>query len=175
MTYDSGSSGRAGDHPSGCGRVELGDDFWTFAAVEERLVEAMRHWWRAPDRDRSFGLAGRISSIWRMSLDDPLALIERHGLVTPEPRPLPLSRMDMARMAEASEWLAYVPERDRLLVIAALRCLARGDSQVPWLKLKHRLGIKFGADGLRMRYGRAITCIAHALNVAEIRVDVVSR
>lgn len=152
-----------GEQASNGGR----DGFWTFEVVQERLVDAMRCWWRAHDRDGRFGLSGRISSLWQQSVDDPLALIERHGMVTPEPRPLPLSRADIARMTEASEWLAYVPERDRVLVVAALEQLAGGRDQVPWLKLKHQLGIKFGADGLRKRYSRAITSIANALNAAE--------
>ncbi len=172
MTYVGGSGGGLGDHLSSGG----GDACWTFAAVEERLVDALYCWGRMDDGDRRFGLSGRISSIWRQSVDDPLALIERHQAAPePELRPLPLSRGDIARMSEASDWLVHVPDRDRRLVIAALRCLARGEAQVPWRKLKHALGIPFGADGLRKRYSRAITAIAEALNVAEIPKDGLSR
>ena len=77
MTYRRASSGRVGDHPSGAGRVELGDGFWTFEAVEERMVEAMRLWWRSPSADSRFGLEGRISSIWRQMFIDRIALIEQ--------------------------------------------------------------------------------------------------
>ena len=140
-------------------------DFWSFAAVEERLVEAMHHWRRSPDRDARFGLGGRISSIWRQALDEPLALIEQHRMAKPEPRRLPLSRRDMARMAEASEWLLLVAERARPLVVEAVRCLAKGDSQVPWNALWNRLGRgPPGPDGLRKRYTRALTTICEALN-----------
>jgi hypothetical protein len=140
------------------------DDFWTWQAVEDRLVDALDLWRRSHDGDARFSLSGRISSIWQQCVDDPLALIERHGVETEAPRPLPLSRGDMARMTEASEWMRFVPECDRRLVILALGYLLKGYSRVPWLKLKHRLGIKFGADGVRMRYSRALTAIAVALN-----------
>lgn len=148
-------------------RIEYG--FWTFAAVEERLVEAMRLWWRSHDSDARFSLGGRISSLWRQCVDDPLALIERHGVETEEPRPLPLSRADMRRMVEASEWMRFVPERDRRLVVLVLGYLARGERRVPWMKLKRRIGVKFGADGLRKRYSRALAEVCAALNGGKPR------
>lgn len=139
-------------------------EFWTFEAVQERLVDAMRCWRRSHDAEARFGLAGRISSLWSQCVDDPLALIERHGKETEAPRPLPLSRADMARMSEASEWLAFVREEDRRLVVLALGKLASGHKSVPWLKLKRQLGVHFGADGLRKRYSRALTSVCNALN-----------
>ena len=65
--------------------------------------------------------------------------------------------------------MRFVPEADRRLVVLVLVCLAKGDKKVPWLKLKRRLGVPFGADGLRMRYSRAITQVAKTLNSAENR------
>jgi hypothetical protein len=142
--------------------------FWTWQAVQDRMAEAMRHWWRSPDADARFSLGGRISSVWRQCVDDQLALIERHGVESEAPRPLPLSRADMARMVEASEWLAYVREEDRRLVTMVLVYLARGETKVPWLKLKRRLGVEYGADGLRKRYSRAITAVANVLNGGKL-------
>lgn len=160
MTYD---GERVSEHASatlpGGGR----DDLWTFDMVEERLVEAMLLWRRATDGEARFGLRGRISSIWRLALSEPAFIDIKEAAL----RPLPLSRGDVARMTEASEWIAFVPERDRKLVMAALAQLAGGRSQVPWIKLKHALGIRFGAEGLRKRYSRAVTAVANALNAAE--------
>jgi hypothetical protein len=170
MTYE--GQAKQGDHsttlPHG-GRVQPGADFWTWQAVQERMAEAMRHWWRSSDSEARFSLGGRISSIWRQCVDDPLALIERHGLQTEAPPPLPLSRGDMARMVEASEWLAHVREADRRLVVLVLVYLAKGEKKVPWLKLTRRLGTGHGADGLRKRYSRAITDVANVLNGGKPR------
>lgn len=149
-----------------------GDGLWTWQAVEDRMAEAMRHWWRSPDSEARFSLGGRISSIWRQAWTDRIgmALIEQLDLpAAEEPRALPLSRDDMARMVEASEWLRYVPEDDRRLVVLVLVYLARGEKKVPWLKLKRRLGIPFGADGLRKRYSRALTDVCIALNGGKPR------
>jgi hypothetical protein len=160
MTYlgDRHGSNASATVPLG-GRVE-----WTWEEIEDRLVDALDLWRRSHDRDARFSLGGRISSVWRQCVDDPLALIERHVVAPEAPRPLPLSRGDMARMTEASEWMRFVPERDRRLVVLALTYLLKGHSRVPWLKLKHRLGIKFGAEGVRKRYSRALEAIAKALN-----------
>jgi hypothetical protein len=161
MRYGNSISGRVDAEASNAGR----DGFWTFDMVEERLVEAMRYWWRSPDPERRFGLGGRISSLWRQVLEER-ALIDARGAdgETPEPRPLPLSRGDIARRDEASEWLTHMPERDRHLVAVALGWLASGATQVPWRRIKHELGIKFGEDGLRKRYSRAIASVAAHLN-----------
>jgi hypothetical protein len=96
--------------------------FMTFAAVQDRLVEAMRHWWRSPDSDCRFSLGGRVSAIWRQALSEPAFIDIQEAAL----RPLPLSRADIARMSEASEWLAFVGERDRKLVTLALVKLASG-------------------------------------------------
>lgn len=146
------------------------EQFYTFDMVEERLVEGMLLWRRAGDAEARFCLRGRISSIWRMALAEPAFIDIKEA----ELKPLPLSRGDVARMTEASEWIAFVPEHDRKLVMAALSALAGGRSQVPWLKLKVKLGVKFGAEGLRKRYSRAITGVANALNAAEKRQGGVS-
>src|SRR3546814_7426400 len=45
------------------------------------------------------------------------------------PRPLPLSRAEIRRMEEASEWLLLVNERDRALVALAVSWLAGGRSR----------------------------------------------
>jgi hypothetical protein len=145
---------------------------WTWQAVQDRMAEAMRHWWRSHDSEARFNLGGRISSVWQSYFPDRADLTSWGSLVdleTAEPRPLPLSRADMARMVEASEWLAHVREGDRRLVVLALVYLAKGHKRVPWLKIKRRLGVDYGADGLRMRFSRAITDVAVVLNGGKPR------
>ena len=78
-------------------------------------------------------------------------------------------------MNEAAEWLRFVPERDRRLVSLALAYLAVGNKRVPWMRLKAVMGVRFGADGLRMRYARAVATICQRLNSAEMRAGGVSR
>jgi hypothetical protein len=33
---------------------------WTWQAVQDRMAEAMRHWWRSHDSEARFSLGGRI-------------------------------------------------------------------------------------------------------------------
>jgi hypothetical protein len=133
--------------------------------VEERMVEAMGFWWRSHDNEARFSLGGRISSIWRQAFTDKLALIEQLDMEPSPPMALPLSRGDMRRMEEAAEWMRYVPEGDRRLVVTVLVKLASGHKTVPWLTIWKALGRgKPGPDGLRSRYSRALTCVCNALN-----------
>lgn len=139
-----------------------GSNFWSFAAVEERLVEAMQLQWRTE------------SGTWGFASDGPWHLIVRDWWDwaahedKPVPR-IPLSREQIARMDEASGWLALAPERDRKLVVLAVTALAAGRKVVPWRALLRPLGIVRGADALRKRYGSALNVICKALNAAEIR------
>lgn len=146
------------------------DPEWTFEEVEARLVETLWLWRRTPDRDARFGMAGRLSSIWGQVLNER-ALIDA---VTAAPRPLPLSRADIARRDAASEWLLLVDERDRRLVALALAWKAGGAARVPWGKVRAALGAGIGSRGIAMRYRRSVARIAEALNGAEIRANGVS-
>jgi hypothetical protein len=142
---------------------------WTWQAVHDRLCDAMRHWWRSHDNDARFSLGGRISSVWRSYVPDRRDLAAWGALVdfeADEPSPLPLSRADIRRMNEASEWMRFVPEGDRRLVVMVLAKMAGGRHKtVPWLTIWKALGRgKPGPDGLRSRYSRAITCVANELN-----------
>lgn len=142
--------------------VAEGCVFWTFADVEGRLVEAMQFQWRTE------------SGTWGFASDGPWHLIVRDwwDWAAHEERPvprIPLSREQMARMDEASAWLAHAPERDRKLVVLAVTALAAGRKVVPWRALLKPMAMARGADGLRMRYGRAINAICVKLNAAELR------
>jgi hypothetical protein len=162
MTYEwQTRQGNASAIVPGGGRVPA----WTWQDVEDRMVEAMGHWWRSTDSEARFSLGGRISSIWRQAFTDKLALIEQLDMEPTPPMALPLSRGDIARMQEASEWMRFIPEADRRLVIMVLAKKARGHKTVPWMIIWKALGRgKPGPEGLRSRYSRAVTCVAAMLN-----------
>src|SRR3546814_5129850 len=75
-----------------------GTQFWTFEAVQERLVEAMLLWRRMPDRERGW-LA--VKAYWPD--------LRRHNHfgdyadAEATPRPLPLSRAEIRRMERSEE------------------------------------------------------------------------
>lgn len=155
-------------YPPNVGSGATNGPFWTFEAVQERLVEAMTLWWRMPDRERGWMT---IRAFWPEIMrhghfGDGDGMVN-HADHDARPRPLPLTRDQVAEMEEASEWLRFIPDRDRKLVALALLHLARGEKRVPWMELRAPLGVQFGADGLRKRYSRAISSIAQALNRAE--------
>jgi hypothetical protein len=158
------------------------NEFWTFDAVQERLIEAMRLWWRSPGGGR-----------WPFAGDAPWHLMTRRTRIEAgdfkgrelqlreqaddaeeakrwegRDRKGPLSRDEVALRDEATEWLLWVPERDRRLVIIALTQLAAGHANPSWMKIKTMVGVEFGADGLRKRYSRAVSGVAQRLNGSVI-------
>ena len=142
--------------------VSEGSVFWTFADVEARLVEAMQFQWRTE------------SGTWGFASDGPWHLIVRDWWDwaahedKPVPR-IPLSCEQLARMEEASGWLALAPEQHRKLVVLAVTALAAGRKVVPWRALRGLLRVKPGEDALRKRYAVSITAICKRLNAAELR------
>jgi hypothetical protein len=143
--------------------------------VEERLVEALRLWWRSPGGapGSSGGLAadgpwhlltrevraGGKWEAWRQLHD------ESRGRRLPEPPP---SAADISRRDEASAWLAMVPERERWLVVAVVTMIAAG-RRPDWGKALELGGIAHGKNGLRMRYQRAMTALAGAVSASQRR------
>jgi hypothetical protein len=76
----------------------------------------------------------------------------------------------MARMVEASEWMRFVPEADRRLVIIVLVKLAKGNKTVPWLAIWKALGRgKPGPEGLRSPLQPGHHRVANALNGGKAR------
>lgn len=149
--------------------VPAGTSFFTFAMVEERMIEALQLWRRMPDGDARFGLGGRISSIWRSFVRDREMLIAAGELVQATssgsvPIRMRPTRDDVAAMEEASEWLLLAPERDRQIIVLALSQRAAGFKRVRWAKVREAMATEHGTRSLGMRYSRAITAIANALN-----------
>ena len=157
MNYEGEYGGRVEGEASSYGRV------YSFQEVQERLVDALLCWRRMPDRERGWQW---IKAYWPE--------MRRHNHfgdyadTEAVPRPLPLSREQIAEMEEASEWMRFVPERDRQLVALALLQLARGVKQISWKAIRRAMNADVGTRGLGMRYSRALTAIARALSKTEV-------
>jgi hypothetical protein len=146
--------------------------WWTFDLVREALVEVLDMWRRTPGDGRSpFATDGP----WHLMLRELAAgdYEARGGFGSSSDvaiRPLPLGRAEVAQRDRVSEWLRYVPKpEDARLVVVACGFYARGYQQVPWRKVRRRMGVDRGEFGLRKRFERAIAAIAEGLNAAEIR------
>ncbi|MES2494623.1 MAG: hypothetical protein V4618_00785 [Pseudomonadota bacterium] len=140
------------------------EEYWTFEAVQERLVEAMTVLWRSGDRERGW-LRGSTLPIWREVVAEVKdASPDDQAIVT-----CALTRAEVMRADEAMGWVAaWVPTGDtRRIVGTVLTCLAASGGRVEWLLIWSRMGGQAGGwttDGLRMRYGRAITSVCQRLN-----------
>lgn len=137
--------------------------FWTFALVEERLVEAWRFLQRLPDREAGW-LRTNVMSLWREVVPDRLERFEE----APRPR-MGLRTAEVDRMNDTLAWLDHTRPADRKLIGLALRFLATEQASVEWVRIKRDLGWDGTPDALRMRYSRAITRIAHVLNGTDLR------
>lgn len=132
--------------------------------VEERLTEAVRCAWRQPDRERGWlNVRAKWPDVWRhhhfgdYGDDDPDRQL----------RSAPLTRQEVADMAEAFDWLDAVGDavsaEDRRLIARVLSIRARG-ARVSWRKLKMDMGVPFGEHGLRKRYARAMAKLCNVAN-----------
>jgi hypothetical protein len=163
--------------PTGTSQIRE-DDFWTFDAVEERLIEAMRLWWRSPGHGR-----------WPFALDAPWHLMTRRTRIAEggfkgmdlarrlqaeddeEAKALEgrerrgsLSRDEVALRDETAEWLGWVAEDARRVVVAAIAQRAAGRTNVDWRRIKAALGVEIMPRGVYRRYTTAISVIARRLN-----------
>ncbi len=143
-----------------------GSGLLSFAEVEERLVEAIRVTWRAPDRERAWLT---VRAYWpdihrHTALGD---YDERGGDGVSSDvklRPAALTRAEVADAEEALGWLDAVPVEDRKLIGLAIVALAGGARQVPWSRLLRPMGKARGVDGLRRRYERALGAVCRRVN-----------
>jgi hypothetical protein len=152
--------------------------FWTFDAVEERLIEAMLLWRRSPGggkwpfagdapwqlmtratRIEEGGFKGRDRQL-RMQAEDAEEAQRMEG----RERWGALNRDEVERRDEASEWLGWIGEESRKVVVLALTQRARGGDQVDWARIRLQLGLTIGRFGMYRRYTRAITAIVKRLN-----------
>lgn len=165
MTNLSDGPGRVETDPSGAGSL------MSFEAAEARLVEAVRVAWRLPDREAGWQ---RVRSAWPEIMRETSAgdYDARGGDLASSDVPLrtvAATRGEVAAMEEAFGWLAVVADTDRRLIALAVGCLARGHSQVPWLRLLRPMGLTHGAEGLRKRYARALGKACQRANQGLLR------
>lgn len=141
----------------------------TYEDAVETMVDVAQLWRKAPDRERSWQAV-------RCAWPDILRHAWRRGVggewdeqeEDPEPTSIPLTRDQVGMMDRVGEWLLHVDEEDRRLVVVAVAYLARGSKRVPWDKVWKRLGRgKPGPDGLRKRFGGAVTAICGAVNAEK--------
>lgn len=125
--------------------------------------------WRHPDRERGWQ---RLRSAWPDVVAEPGDYDARGADgVAPVLKPASLTRLEVAEMEEAFGWLDRVKPVDRKLVGLAVAQLARGHQVVQWRRLLAPMGVRHGADGLRKRYGRALTGICARLNARTSAVE----
>jgi hypothetical protein len=146
------------NNPPSSGSVGASGVFWTFDAVEAAMVEAVELWRRSPGGGH-WPFAGDGPWQWVRSLE-----WGDYADADAVPRAAPLTRAEVAQRDAVSGWLAWVPGRDRKLVVLAIGHLVRGSARVSWMRLKVEMGVPFGADGLRRRYGRALAGVCARLN-----------
>ena len=152
--------------------IAAGGELMSYAEVEERLVAALLVCWRSPDRERGWM---RLRSHWPEITREAWDYDARGGDGTSSDvalRPAAQTRAEVAEMEEAFGWLDAVAGDDRRLIGLVLSRLARGDRQVPWMALRSKMGLRFGADGLRKRYERAMGKVCVAANGGFLRASI---
>ncbi|MBN8843266.1 MAG: hypothetical protein J0H88_08455 [Sphingomonadales bacterium] len=136
------------------------DGLISFKDVERAMVEMIELWRRSPGSGR--GSPWAADAPWDMG-DQPLYGPDVDKDVPL--RPAPLTRAEVAVRDAISGWHLLVVERDRRLVILGVNQMSRYGYQSPKFKeLRAAMGVTLGADGLRMRYNRAVSAIAQYLN-----------
>lgn len=141
---------------------EGADDVVTFAEVEAAMVETIELWRRSPGSGR--GSPWASDAPWDLG-DQPLygPDVDKDAPV----RAAPLTRAEVAVRDARSAWAELLSdERSRRLVWLAVNQMARTGHKRPSFKdLRRPMGIALGADGLRMRYNRALFAVAQYLNL----------
>jgi hypothetical protein len=168
MTYE-------GERVSGDGSTTLPHGgrvpTWTWQAVQDRMAEAMRHWWRSHDSEARFNLGGRISSVWQQTFPDRCRPGADRTAGHGSRRPQAAAAVARRHGADGRSVGMAAPMSAKPTAAWSCWCwsISRGEKKVPWLKLKRRWAWRHGADGLRKRYSRAITDVANVLNGGKPR------
>jgi hypothetical protein len=138
----------------------------------------MRLWWRSPGEGR-----------WPFAGDAPWHLMTRRtrlgeGLIKGmditrllqeddaeetrrwqgRERRGPLSREEIARRDEATEWLTWIEADSRKVVVSACAQIAAGRTNIDWRRVRRSLGREMSRQGLYKRHAVAIHAIAKRLN-----------
>jgi hypothetical protein len=166
------------------------EGFWTFEAVKERLIDALMLWRRSPGggkfpyaKDAPWHLMTRKTRMsaagWKPGRELQLHMqaedFEEAKRWEGRERRGGLTRDEIARRDEATEWLTWMAEDARRVVILALTQLASGREAVDWRRVKVALGSDDGSaignKGVYRRYSRAITAVAVRLNRQPCALD----
>lgn len=144
--------------------------WWTFALVQERLVEAWAFQRRMPAVITASPFAA--DGPWHLVIRDYADMVEQalagHELVA-LPR-VGLRSHEVDQMNEALGWIEHVRPADVRLLALAIASLEASGHRIAWTDIAPRCGLRtktgraMGPDALRMRYRRAISDIAIALN-----------
>ncbi|UAK24197.1 hypothetical protein [Sphingomonas nostoxanthinifaciens] len=154
---------------------------WSFAMVEERMIEAVGFLDRCTrgggspfagdgpwsqiirDRNAAAQVGGEVADWIESDMDG--AAKARGGLRAAE----------VDRMEQALEWIRYVKDRARLRPLVGIvlqQKLHYGrDARVDWAEVKRRLRSGDTHDVLRMGYSRSIATICMQLNRAHVAVS----
>lgn len=144
--------------------------YWSFADVEERLIEALQVSARLPDPSRHAAwLSVSVMSLWQQTIHEGEAAWANYAIDAcdddADRRPLRPGRDEIGRAEEVERWVVnWVGERDRKLLGLAAGALARGASQVPWRMVARAMGWGGHEDTLRKRYGAALSVLCMRLN-----------
>lgn len=154
------------------GGLREGSGLLTYIDLEDRLVEALRICWRDTDRARGWQ---HVKSAWPEIMREAVLGDYVEPSSDAAIRPAALTRQDVAEMEEAFGWLDAVDPADRKLIGMAINQLARGKREVSWVAMLPQMDLTRGAEGLRMRYGRAMTAICKAVNGGNAGAEVSTR
>ncbi|MBD2842695.1 hypothetical protein [Erythrobacter rubeus] len=138
-------------------------------AMEGMLIAWHELWWRTPGdgaspfaKDGPWHLAqrevGDIAGSYSVTLieTDAGKLLEVRKIDSPRPRPS-LRTREVAVRDAVDAWLEALPEPiDRAVLVQASKWKYRGQDQVPWGKVKARLGYDRSARRLAGRYREAL-------------------
>lgn len=147
-----------------------GSDFWTFALVEEKMIEAWGFLMRLPDRERGWMASSARSSmpaVVRSNRDGDYFETQqgRPGLRSHE-----VTLVERALIGEGA-WIEWVPTRDRELVATVLTVKGwHVSGGFAWSDVAEEMAWVAGPDALRMRYNRAVSRIAARLDKGRVAV-----
>ncbi len=144
------------------------EEWWTFEAVQERLIEAMGFLDRVSGGGRNpYASDGPWSQIVKDRLVDYVDVddLRERGA---KPRG-GLNAEEVDRMEATLDWIRFVPARGNLrrLVGAVILQLLNGGSQPRWPDVKARLRSADSPEALRKGYARSICRIAERLNAGK--------
>lgn len=147
-----------------------GSASWTFALVEEAMVEAWGYLRRMPDAERAW-----LKSCERSAMPVPVrdaragdwidTVQGRRGLMARE-----VDLVDRVFLGEGA-WIEWVMPRDKVLVAAVMQVMtANRGGGFGWSDVAGVMGWVAGPNALRMRYDRAVARVAGRLNDNKVPV-----